>query len=602
MAAESLSRRAFPHHPQLWRVWSRDAAPTPQVAGRTLGGYLFVPIELALVAAFYYATNRWLGWWQPSEVLTDPEHPRRRAVPALDADRDLAAGGLHGGVRVSRDSAVARRADRRALRPAHARHRDRVRVQALVFGGAHANYPGLPVVFAAGRARRCRRSSGRSIFLRFGLLPTILLHATFDLTLFSIPLFLVDAPGARLQQALVIAAALVPLAIVAWRRRQAGAWRELPAALRNGAWRRGRADDRRAAAPRQRRRRPRVARIPARAAGARRRRRRRVGSRCTPFRADVPPLALDRATTRSPRPTPRSPRAASRSARNGGASPRVKLASDDARAVDVAQVRLARGGRRRVSRACRHDARAAAVGSALRDVRRRRRRARRGMARRRSTDDGAVRTMRAHAAGGAAGRAPDARRRARARASARCATRFGVDPAPLKLVAADEQQRPARTDWSFVFGDPRIDVGAGGEARYIVAIGGDEVSGAGRFVHRARNVDARRTRARQAAAGRRTRGGVVFFAAGLAALVVGILGWIRHRVDTRRCAIVFGATFVIARAVGGERVAAVAMRLSTTEPIASQLTTQDPGRSRGRAARRVGRRSCARVSARSARG
>jgi hypothetical protein len=44
MAAESLSRRAFAEHPQLWRAWSREAAPTRQMLGRTLGGYLFVPI------------------------------------------------------------------------------------------------------------------------------------------------------------------------------------------------------------------------------------------------------------------------------------------------------------------------------------------------------------------------------------------------------------------------------------------------------------------------------------------------------------------------------------------------------------------------------
>ena len=53
MAAESLSRRAFAAHPQLWRVWSREAAPTTAVLGRTLGGYLFVPIELAFIAVFY---------------------------------------------------------------------------------------------------------------------------------------------------------------------------------------------------------------------------------------------------------------------------------------------------------------------------------------------------------------------------------------------------------------------------------------------------------------------------------------------------------------------------------------------------------------------
>ena len=65
MAAESLSRFAFAGHPQLWRVWSKAAAPTRSVLGRTLGGYLFVPIELALITVFYYVTNRWAGWWQP---------------------------------------------------------------------------------------------------------------------------------------------------------------------------------------------------------------------------------------------------------------------------------------------------------------------------------------------------------------------------------------------------------------------------------------------------------------------------------------------------------------------------------------------------------
>jgi hypothetical protein len=65
MASEALTRRAFPHHPQLWRVWSRDAAPTPAILGRTAGGYLFVPVELAFIALFYAWTNRYSDGGSP---------------------------------------------------------------------------------------------------------------------------------------------------------------------------------------------------------------------------------------------------------------------------------------------------------------------------------------------------------------------------------------------------------------------------------------------------------------------------------------------------------------------------------------------------------
>ncbi|MGH8713173.1 MAG: hypothetical protein ACREYB_04100, partial [Casimicrobiaceae bacterium] len=82
MAAESLSRRAFPQHPQLWRLWSRAAAPSVAVLGRTAAGYLAVPVELAAVAAFYLITNHYFGWWQPSESLSDP-NILGSALPAL---------------------------------------------------------------------------------------------------------------------------------------------------------------------------------------------------------------------------------------------------------------------------------------------------------------------------------------------------------------------------------------------------------------------------------------------------------------------------------------------------------------------------------------
>ena len=73
MAAESLSRKAFPNHPQQWKLWSRDAAGSVQVLGRTAGGYLYTGIEFAFIVGFYLLVSRLLHWWTPSEALVDPD-------------------------------------------------------------------------------------------------------------------------------------------------------------------------------------------------------------------------------------------------------------------------------------------------------------------------------------------------------------------------------------------------------------------------------------------------------------------------------------------------------------------------------------------------
>ena len=291
-----------------------------------------------------------------------------------------------------------------------------------MFGGAHANYPGFP---AYSRPVELFVPSivWALIFLRYGLLPTILLHATFDLALFSIPVFLVDAPGARLQQALVVAAALVPLAIVAVRRRV----RRAVGGVARGA------AQRRVAAPCGAGR-PRSACRTRGGTRDRRATRSRSSVRCRcsaspaslawrvrgPFRADVPPLAHRSRAERSPRPTLRWPRAAC------VLGPRVaalrRPSSSRATTRSSGRGTSSCGGRRaprRIGGSSATSLAAAAVGSALRDVRRRRRRARGGVARRdRRRAHGARNAPRA--ARGAPGRAPRARRGARRRATRRC--------------------------------------------------------------------------------------------------------------------------------------------------------------------------------------
>lgn len=568
MAAESLSRRAFPHHPQLWRLWSRDAGGTVETAGRTAGGYLFVPVELALIAVFYFATNRWLGWWQPSSALTDP-NILSSLVPALAPIAiSLQAGFMEECVFRAVPLALG------ALLGAHFGRRNlgigiAFVLQALIFGAAHANYPGLP---AYSRLVELFVPSllWAAIFLRYGLLPTILLHALFNLVLFSIPLFLIDAPGATLQRALVIAAGLVPAAIVLARRIQAGRWEALPEGLRNGAW--------------QPHARPVAA--PERAVVA--------GVITTPalrlqrvmpvlgvaglaawgafgvLRADVPPLTIDRAQAEG-------------IARAAVLAQGVSLGPEWRQ---MAVVRLApeegvqRLWHRFVWREAGPDAYRALVGSALApplwevryarfdgDVAERAEEWRVAVA-----GNGDVRQF-VH-------RLPEARpgaslERPAAEALAEAALRqaFGTDPAALVLRSADQAQREARRDWGFVYADPRVNVGKDGELRLQIIVGGDRVLSTGRavFVPEAwQRAEARRADERQFV---KMASLVVIGLVALAALVYAVFAWNRHRSDRRAMLIVGGVSMATLLASSANNWPALAIQLRTAEPVLSQLTT-----------------------------
>ncbi len=565
MAAEGLTRRAFPHQPQLWQLWSREAGGSVNVAGRTAGGYLFVPIELALIAAFYFATNRWLGWWQPSEALTDP-NILSSAVPALmPIAMSLQAGFMEECLFRAIPLALG------ALLGAHFGHR-RLGIgiafvaQAVIFGAAHANYPGFP---AYSRLVELLLPSllWALIFLRYGLLPTILLHALFDLVLFSIPLFLIDAPGASTQQALVIAAACVPAAIVALRRLRQREWRALPAALWNGAWRpRAVHADVVIAEP--------VPLPPVRS---------RLLQRAlpvagllgfaawlafTPWHGDAPPLAIDRATAMA---------AAEAALRTRGvtlgpewrrlAQPRIVLGESTARTAHAFAWREAGA-----------DAYRALIGHTLApplwevryarfdgDVAERAEEWRVSV-----TGTGAIRQV-VH-------RLPEARTGAaleqdRALALARQAVRdaFGADPAGLLLRSADATQQPARRDWTFTFADPGVVMPGGGEARVQVQVGGDEIVGAGRYLFVPETWQ-RREAEKQSQHELLAIGATAVIAlAALAALIFAVMAWNRGQCDRRVLLAVAAATLLGSIGSALFDLPQMFMQLSTAEPAGTQV-------------------------------
>jgi hypothetical protein len=566
MAAESLSRRAFPRHPQLWRLWSRPAAPSAEVLGRTAAGYLAVPIELALIAAFYFVTNRYFGWWQPSETLTDP-NILGSALPALaPIGMALQAGFMEECLFRAVPLSIA------ALLGSHFGHRRllialALVLQALVFGAAHANYPGFPsysrLVELAGPA-----FVWGLIFVRFGLLPTVILHAVFDLTLMSIPVFLIEGEGSTINQALVIAAGLVPLAIVLARRFRARKWLALPEALRNGAWQ-----------------------TPAAAAAAALLRGRAAAGvwtarvqRALPLlgvaglaaialsgglQRDTPPLLIDRAQAE----IAADAADAQRGMKPGDGWKRfstVRLVTDDAGAAQWHQFVWREAGR---------DAYEKLIGNWLApplwevryarfdggDVADRAEEWRVTVA-----GDGTVRQVRHQLPEKRPG-AKLSREQARTLAQQEIRQRFGLDPAALREVSAEQQERPARADWQFTYADPAVEVGKGGEARVIVAIAGDEIAGSGRYVFVPETWQrAERLRASRLSLAKNAIR-LALIVAGFAAIIATIIAWSRGRFDKRAFWLALCAVGAATLLSGINAWPAFAMQLKTAEPLAPQI-------------------------------
>ncbi|MEJ7667625.1 MAG: CPBP family intramembrane glutamic endopeptidase [Casimicrobiaceae bacterium] len=565
MAAESLTRRAFPHHPQLWRLWSRAAAGTPTVAGRTVGGYLFVPIELALIAAFYYATNRWLGWWQPSEALTDP-NILSSAVPALmPIALSLQAGFMEEcvfrAIPLSLGALLGERFGRRNAGIAVA-----FVLQAIIFAAAHASYPGFPAYSRLVELIVPSLIWG-AIFLRYGLLPTVLLHVLFDLVLFSLPLFLLDAPGAWVQRALVIAAALVPLAVVWWRRVQNGGFSELPESLWNRAWHPGDEvlSDAQSAihepatvgriASYLQRALPVLAILGALAWVA-----------FTPFRTDVPPLALSRQDAEAAASAALAQRGVNLTEWRRFAIPSVAL-------EDSAQRQWHGFVWREVGRAAYRALVGDTLAPPLWEVR---------FARFDGDVAERVEEWRVSVTGDAKvrqiqHRLPEARAGANLERDAGLAIaqrtlrdEFGLDPAKLILRTADQRQRPQRTDWAFVFANPDVKV-APAEARLHVTLAGDEVVASGHSLFVPETWQRTETEREGRNLVFKIALALTVAAAGLAALVFAVVAFGSGRSDRRAFRVVVALTFGVTIIQFGNAWPSLAMGLRTAEPVIAQV-------------------------------
>jgi MFS family permease len=345
-------------------------------------------------------------------------------------------------------------------------------VQALVFGGGHANYPAQPAYARLVELILPAIGFGLVYFF-FGLLPAIIMHFAIDVFWIGLPVFAASGPGTRLDKVVIVALTLVPLWIVLARRLRSGAWREVPQEAFNAAW---------APPPPAP---PREAPAPAVAAeglGARARTALFAGGLvglvvwavATSFRADAPPLPISRST-------------ATTAARGGlaergfaPAPPWRELSSVEGSVGLSDRFVWQEGGRESYRRVL--GTHLAPPGWLVRYAKFE------GDVAERADEyqvwigaDSKLVRVEHTLPEGREGKALE-QEQARSIAHDVLRAKFGLDPTALEEVSAEPSQLPKRRDWKFVFADPKVDVGGKGEARIEVRLAGDEVVGASRFV------------------------------------------------------------------------------------------------------------------------
>ncbi len=234
MAAESLTRKAFPNHIRFWQLWSSDVACSTAVLGRTVSGYLLVSFFFAFIIAFYFITTKLLGWWMPSSSMFQPDMLATYFPWLTSIAISLQAGFweecLFRAIPLAGAALLGQKFGRKWLWITGA-----LIIQAVVFGACHAPYPNQPAY--ARLVELIIPSLGWGlIYLYFGLLPAIVLHFTVDVIAFSIPLFVSSTEGIWIDRTIVILLTLVPLWVVIFSRLRIGRWKILGQEHFNRSW------------------------------------------------------------------------------------------------------------------------------------------------------------------------------------------------------------------------------------------------------------------------------------------------------------------------------------------------------------------------------
>lgn len=235
MAAEGLTRQAFPNQIQFWKLWSQEVANTHAVLKRTISGYLAVPVFFAFEVILYLYTTKLFGWWSPADVLFEPDvlatyFPWFSSI-AVSLEAGFLEECLFRAIPIAGAVILARRFGyKRIVIPAA------MLIQALIFGAVHANYVQQPS-YARLIELILPAMSFALIYYFWGLLPAIILHFCYDVIWIAIPLIVSSAGGIWIDRAIIILLAFIPLWIILFNRLKSGRWTSVEEAVLNKAWR-----------------------------------------------------------------------------------------------------------------------------------------------------------------------------------------------------------------------------------------------------------------------------------------------------------------------------------------------------------------------------
>ena len=235
MTGEGLMRLGFPDQIQQWKVWASGVAQSTPVLGRTSAPYLLLGVKLGFVVTFYLFTSRYLGWWSPASALAAPDLLATRFPWLTAVSTSLFAALSEETIFRAIPIGAAAILGRRHGRP-WAWIWGAVVLQALVFGASHANYPQQPAYARVVEIFPTYLAWG-IVCVFFGLIPAILGHYLYDLVFFSLPLFAAHTGGIWLDRSMVIAAGILPLVIVYLARLRKGGASQAPEWSLNRSWR-----------------------------------------------------------------------------------------------------------------------------------------------------------------------------------------------------------------------------------------------------------------------------------------------------------------------------------------------------------------------------